>query len=125
MKKKRPFSFACLLRRMAQGAHAARDGADRLASLFRTREAAAPLAHSSALPYGTREEKGRYVYDKYKKILNNASILDVGGDRGYLQRHLPAGSSYYNIGFGEGVSLEYNLEGVPYPFADNAYDVVL
>lgn len=124
-KKARPVSFAYALRRLAQAAHVCRQA---WAFCFRPRGSGQTeplIRYTSRYSYDTREEKGLYVYDKYKILLDNSSILDVGGDRGALQKHLPPSSSYYNIGFGAEVSQEYNLENIPYPFGDNSFDVVL
>lgn len=75
--------------------------------------------------YSCREDKMAYVYDKYKKILDNKSILDIGADKGYLREHLNASSHYMNMGFGDSIIKHWNLEHIPYPFADKSFDTVL
>lgn len=66
-----------------------------------------------------------YVYDKYRKILDNKSILDIGADKGYLRQHLIPSSQYMNIGFGDTIIKYWNLEHFPYPFGDKSFDTVL
>jgi hypothetical protein len=83
-----------------------------------------PLFHTD-FRYTDRATKGRYVWEKYQSILGGASILDVGADKGALGRYLPAACSYSTLGYGEAISLAYNLEQTPYPFQDCSFDVVL
>jgi hypothetical protein len=76
--------------------------------------------------YSGRHDKGRYVYEKYKSIFDNAtSIIDVGADKGSLRQWLPAGTTYVTIGYGENMSLTYNLEHIPWPLESRAVDVAL
>ncbi len=75
--------------------------------------------------YSSRETKQQYVWQKYSAILSGATILDVGGDQGFLMSHLPPTSRYNSIGYGEKIDQHYNLENTPYPFADKSFDVVL
>lgn len=59
-----------------------------------------------------REDKMGYVYDKYKKIIDNKSILDIGADKGYLRQYINSSSPYMNIGFGDSIIREWNLENI-------------
>lgn len=72
-----------------------------------------------------REDKMGYVYDKYKKIIDNKSILDIGADKGYLRQYINSSSPYMNIGFGDSIIREWNLENIPYPFEEKSFDTVL
>lgn len=73
--------------------------------------------------YESREDKARYVADKYKDILTGR-ILDVGADRCFLKDLLP-GAEYTGIGMGGEPDIEVDLEAAKVPFADNSYDCVL
>lgn len=83
------------------------------------------MRFSTKKSYTCRENKMEYVYDKYKSILDGKSVLDIGADMGYLQYHLPKNSIYTNIGYGKSILHECNLENIPYPFSDKAFDTVL
>jgi SAM-dependent methyltransferase len=76
------------------------------------------------LQYHNREEKARYVWQKYQEILQG-SILDVGADEKYLTQHLPVSARYWGIGLGGSPDQELNLETGVIPFADNSFDTVL
>jgi SAM-dependent methyltransferase len=73
--------------------------------------------------YESREDKARYVADKYRAILAGR-VLDVGADRCFLKDLLP-GVDYTGIGMGGAPDIEVDLEAAQIPFADNAYDCVL
>lgn len=76
--------------------------------------------------YKNREEKAFYVWEKYKLILENAKILDVGADQCYLRSYLPDTSSYIGIGLeGDDLDQIVNLEKEKIPFGDNEFDTVL
>ena len=76
--------------------------------------------------YSSREDKGLYVYKKYESVfLQSESVCDVGADKGVIKQWLPNTINYFTIGYGENISLQYNLEHIPWPIADSAYDVVL
>lgn len=72
-----------------------------------------------------RNSKAQYVWLKYKSILQNASILDVGADECFLKKHLPESASYWGIGLGGQPNQQVNLEKEKIPFPDNSYDCVL
>jgi hypothetical protein len=72
-----------------------------------------------------RESKARYVWLKYRSILENSSILDVGADECTLKLHLPESASYWGIGLGGHPDQQVNLEKEKIPFPDNSYDCVL
>ena len=50
--------------------------------------------------YIDRESKAEYVWLKYKSILSDKKILDVGADECHLKEHLDDNSKYVGIGLG-------------------------
>lgn len=76
--------------------------------------------YTTSISYTSREDKMAYVYDKYKKILDNKSILDIGADKGYLREHLNASSHYMNMGFGTALSSIGILSIFPTPLRTKA-----
>lgn len=76
------------------------------------------------LDYGDRRSKARYVWEKYRTILEGR-ILDVGADECHLRDHLPPGTEYVGVGVGGSPDLEVDLEAEPLPFADGSFDCVL
>jgi SAM-dependent methyltransferase len=75
--------------------------------------------------YRNREEKARYVYEKYQSILDGARILDVGADACFLRYHLPPSSQYVGIGLGGDPDQVVDLEKSGIPMQDNSFDCVL
>ena len=78
---------------------------------------------TTARTYESREDKARYVADKYKDILKGR-ILDVGADRCFL-KDLLAGTEYMGIGMGGEPDMEVDLEAAKIPFEDSSFDCVL
>jgi hypothetical protein len=80
---------------------------------------------SKNIAYSSRRTKAKFVYEKYKDILNG-NILDVGADEMYLKEYLPSETDYTGIGLGENENLiKIDLEEEPIPFEDNTFDCVL
>jgi len=75
--------------------------------------------------YIDRETKAKYVWLKYKPILENSSILDVGADECYLKEYLPSGATYLGIGLGGNPDQQINLEKEKIPFDEDSFDTVL
>jgi SAM-dependent methyltransferase len=75
--------------------------------------------------YTDRETKVKYVWLKYRSILQGAKILDVGADKCYLKQHLDEKTSYWGIGLGGDTDQKVNLEREAIPFEDNTFDCVL
>jgi SAM-dependent methyltransferase len=76
--------------------------------------------------YTCRGNKGLYVYKKYESVfLQSVSVCDVGADKGAIRQWLPETISYFTIGYGENISAQYNLEHIPWPLENHAFDVVL
>lgn len=73
--------------------------------------------------YTDRETKAKYVWLKYKSILENANILDVGADERHLKRYV--GATYWGIGLGGNPDQFVDLEKEKIPFPDQSYDCVL
>ena len=83
------------------------------------------MNYSTDIPYHDRASKATYVAGRYRDLLG-VQVLDVGGDAGHLRSHVEQlGGQYTAIGFGPGVDREYDLEHLPYPFADKSFDTVL
>ena len=74
--------------------------------------------------YTSREDKPKYVWRKYREILQG-KILDVGADECGLKKFLPEGTEYTGIGLGGSVDLEIDLEKERLPYEDNSFDCVL
>ncbi|MGD9638887.1 MAG: class I SAM-dependent methyltransferase [Alphaproteobacteria bacterium] len=76
------------------------------------------------LTYDTRENKSKYIWEKYQTILKG-KILDVGADECVLKKHLPKDVEYTGIGLGGSVDIEINLEKEEIPFKKDEFDCVL
>jgi hypothetical protein len=81
--------------------------------------------YKTKLRYNDRKEKAKYVYDKYKHLLDGKKILDVGADHKHLSSCLPENSNYTGIGLGGSVDIEVNLEKEKIPFSDECFDTVI
>jgi hypothetical protein len=75
--------------------------------------------------YTDRESKATYVFEKYKPILENAKILDIGADECHLREYLPDPQNYFGIGLGGHPDLVLNLENEKIPFGDKSYDCTI
>lgn len=75
--------------------------------------------------YSLRQEKAQYVWLKYRSILEDARILDVGADACYLREHLPETATYTGIGLGGSPDRVVDLEQQDIPFEDRSFDCVL
>ena len=76
------------------------------------------------LHYGDRESKARYVWEKYRTLLDGR-ILDVGADECHLRDHLAESTEYVGVGLGGNPDLQVDLEREPLPFPDGSFDCVL
>ena len=74
--------------------------------------------------YKSRKDKPKYVWLKYKEILQGR-ILDVGTDECGLRKFLPEGTEYIGIGLGGLVEIKINLEKSKLPYGSNSFDCVL
>lgn len=74
--------------------------------------------------YKSRKDKPKYVWLKYKEILQER-ILDVGADERGLRKYLPEGTEYIGIGLGDAVDIEIDLEKEKFHYEDNIFDCVL
>jgi len=74
--------------------------------------------------YESRKDKPKYVWLKYKEILQGR-ILDVGADECGLRKFLSEGTEYIGIGLGGAVDIEIDLEIEKLPYEDNSFDCVL
>ena len=74
--------------------------------------------------YTDRETKAKYVWLKYRQILNGR-ILDVGADACHLRKYLVSETEYRGIGLGEQVDQVIDLEKKPVPFPDRSFTCVL
>jgi methyltransferase family protein len=74
--------------------------------------------------YTDRKTKARYVWLKYRSILEGR-ILDVGADACHLREHLPPETYYRGIGLGAGVDQVVNLEEQLIPYPSESFDCVL
>ena len=72
-----------------------------------------------------RRTKARYVWEKYRPILESASVLDVGADECHLREHLPPESGYVGVGLGGHPDQRVDLERERLPFDADAFDTVL
>ena len=85
-----------------------------------------PLFYSKqTYVFADRETKARYVWLKYRTILENSSILDVGAGECHLKNHLPDSASYWGIGLGGYPDQQIDLEKENIPFPDDSFDCVL
>jgi SAM-dependent methyltransferase len=82
------------------------------------------MRFQTAYQYHSRAEKARYVWDKYREILQS-SVLDVGADEKHLTNHLPPTTRYWGIGLGGNPDQEVDLEKGVIPFADDSFETVL
>ena len=82
------------------------------------------LKFSTDYKYKSREDKPRYVWEKYNKILNGR-ILDVGADQCGLRKFLPKNTKYVGVGDSGSVDIKLDLEKQKLPFKDNCFDCVL
>ncbi|MFX0197074.1 MAG: class I SAM-dependent methyltransferase [Candidatus Hodarchaeota archaeon] len=74
--------------------------------------------------YTCREDKPRYVWEKYRAILKG-KILDVGADECGLRWFLPEGTDYMGIGLGGAVERRIDLEKEKIPYRENTFACVL
>jgi len=75
--------------------------------------------------FNSRESKSKYVFDKYRSILDQ-SVLDVGADAMYLKPLiLSNGAKYNGVGRGEGIDHDLDLEKTPFPFENDSFETVL
>lgn len=74
--------------------------------------------------YTDRETKARYVWQKYKPLLNGR-ILDVGADECHLKQYLPKNVEYVGIGLGGHPDRHIDLEKEKIPFEDSSFNCVL
>jgi SAM-dependent methyltransferase len=82
------------------------------------------MTYETDYRYVDRKTKARYVWLKYRTILNGR-VLDVGADACHLKEQLPPETDYCGIGLGEGVDRVVNLEKELIPFSDGSFDCVL
>lgn len=75
--------------------------------------------------YTGREDKAKYVWLKYRSLLEGRSILDVGADECHLRKYLDPQATYWGIGLGGSPDQIVDLEKENLPFEDNSYDTVL
>ena len=86
----------------------------------------APLVRfRSSFAYDSRESKARYVWEKYREILQGSKILDVGADECHLKRLLDDSCTYWGIGLGGRPDQQVNLEKEGVPFPENSFDTVV
>ena len=78
----------------------------------------------SDFEYTCREDKPRYVWEKYKSILKG-KILDVGADQCGLKKFLPTSSEYVGTDRTGVADVSTDLEKEKLPFGDNSFDCVL
>jgi len=77
----------------------------------------------SDFSFSNREEKSRYVWEKYSSILCG-KVLDVGADRAFLSKHLPSGTEYCTAGLEKDHTYILNLEN-PLPIENKTFDCVI
>lgn len=75
--------------------------------------------------YDDRASKAKYVWEKYKSILQGQKILDVGADQCHLKEHMDVDASYWGVGLGGNPDQQVDLEQNGLPFEDDEFDVVL
>ena len=79
----------------------------------------------SDFEYHDRRSKARHVWEKYRPILESATVLDVGSDECHLREHLPDAARYHGVGLGGSPDRRVDLERQRLPFADGAFETVL
>jgi len=79
--------------------------------------------HSNIL-YTSREDKPRYVCDKYMPVLKG-KILDIGADQCGLKIFLPADTEYIGVDLNDSADVRIDLENEILPFEDDSFDCVL
>lgn len=84
------------------------------------------MQFDTELKYTSRQDKMKYVYDKYKDILQT-SVLDVGADQCLLKNELPQTAVYTGIGLGCSCAdlVKVDLEKEKIPFEDDSFDTVV
>jgi len=82
------------------------------------------MIYRSDYRYTDRETKSRYVWEKYRPLLQGR-ILDVGADECHLKQYLDPQTKYWGIGLGGSPDQQVNLEQERIPFPDDSYDCVL
>lgn len=75
--------------------------------------------------YSDRKSKAEYVWRKYRSLLQNASVLDVGADQCYLKDHIDDSTTYFGIGLGGNPDQQVDLESGKLPFEPKRFDCVL
>ena len=75
--------------------------------------------------YSDRKTKAEYVWRKYRPLLQNASVLDVGADKCYLKDHLDESTQYWGIGLGGNPDQQVDLESGVLPFKPQSFGCVL
>lgn len=78
----------------------------------------------SDFKYTSRKDKPKYVWQKYREILQGR-ILDVGADECGLKKFLPERTEYIGIGLGSSVDVKIDIEKEKLPYQDNSFDCVL
>jgi hypothetical protein len=76
--------------------------------------------------YIDRQTKGRYVWEKYRAVLEHCEgIVDIGADKCALTPYIPEKVHYLSLGYGEYTTIYHNLESIPWPCGDRSFNVVL
>lgn len=81
--------------------------------------------YQTEIRYVDRVTKARYVWEKYRPILQHSTILDVGADECHLRRYLPDPTQYEGIGWGGAVDREVDLEVGQLAYDDRHFDCVM